>query len=81
MCLVLHDGFLFMHVPFGTINVRGLFKVKANLVDEHLWYYLSLGWKNKDVHIFPSGMIGWLFGAIRISTFLGYFIPNQFLYK
>ena len=39
------------------INFRGLFNVKAILVEEPLWYHLNHSWKrDKGVHAFPKGI-------------------------
>ena len=38
------------------INLRVLFNVKAILVEEQKWYYLSHSLGNKGVHAFPNGI-------------------------
>ena len=40
----------------------------------------SQEFKNSS-HISRRGLVGWLVGFCGISTFVGYFMPNPFLYK
>ena len=47
-------------VWFGLFNgistLFGLFNVKAILLEEQLWYYLTHSWEDKGVHTFPKGI-------------------------
>ena len=50
-----------------------LFNVKAILLEEQLWYYLTHSWEDEGVHTFPKGICPKVNVIVRLEYELAYY--------
>ena len=71
------------HVQLVNVGHR-ITRCNVNLCQSIITYSSSTLVPNKyliEVYVFMGGLVGWLVGFYGISTFVGYLMPNPFLYK
>ena len=62
------EGLVYWHV-----NLFRSFNVKAILLEEQYWYYLTHSWEDKGVHTFPKGICPKVNVIARLEYKLAYY--------